>query len=261
MAFADDTSKRLICERRHSYDAGRWINFLTRPVSTYYGKALFEARRRVWAAGFFDPLAVYLADILSNSTIILDAGCGEGTPLIRTLENVTDRSEQFRAVGVDLSRDAVRMASGLNKSVRWLVADLTHLPLRDGAFDTVLNLLSPACYEEFARVLMPGGRLVKVLPESEHLCEIRELLPKERISTLAPRESVTDRLESRFDIISAERLTMRRRAPVGLKEPLVRMAPFYAHLRDTECAELALSLGDEIRLDLSILTAVLRKAN
>ncbi len=57
-----------------------------------------------------------------------------------------------------------------------MIGDLANLPLLDNSIDILLNLLSPANYQEFARVLKPGGLLIKVIPGSEYLKEVRQAL-------------------------------------------------------------------------------------
>lgn len=39
-------------------------------------------------------------------------------------------------------------------------------------------MLTPANYAEFARVLRPGGRLIKLVPNAQHLAQIRSLAGK-----------------------------------------------------------------------------------
>jgi SAM-dependent methyltransferase len=95
---------------------------------------------------------------------ILDAGCGEGY-LSRMLAG-----RGALAVGVDRSMGLIEAAAdsgGLSGFPRFMLADLSSLPLPSGHFDSVvcnhsLNELRypQAAISEFARVLKPGGRLV-----------------------------------------------------------------------------------------------------
>lgn len=252
------TPDRAACEKNHSYDISRWINFLTHPVTAYYGRRLFEARRDIWNSGIFDPLAALLAAFLKPDICLLDAGCGEGSPLLHTLGRFSDWQKQIRPIGADLSKEGIRLAAGQERDICWLVCDLTHLPLQDGGMDVVFNLLSPACYEEFARVLKPEGLLVKVVPEENYLREIRELLPEKHREAAAPREALSHRLNRHFELLSSQRLTVCRSIPPGYQLRLIRMTPLCAHLSDEECLTLAGRLQDSITLDLTLLTAVPR---
>jgi SAM-dependent methyltransferase len=93
---------------------------------------------------------------------VLDMGCGPGHHTRRLL----DRG--FTVVGADFSDAALEQAEQQIKgNVRWVQADLTHLPFETGEFTRVL------CYgvlmhvpqlelavAELARVVAPGGVLV-----------------------------------------------------------------------------------------------------
>lgn len=292
MMFFAGNSPRVACAQKHSYDVSRWINFLTHPVTDHYHKALFEARREIWNSGLYDRLAERLAQMLAPNTVLLDAGCGEGSPLIRLLTAQDRRTAgKYRAVGLDLSKAAIRMAAKADKEIGWIVGDLTRLPLRDQHFDAVLNLMSPACYHEFARILKPEGTLIKVWPEAGYLQEIRKLLPEHRHSpdidlpassaprktcpapheTLSmprealssprkalstPREAITGRLDRQFTIIHSEQLCYTHAVIAAHKFSLVRMTPMCADYADEECEKIADRLGDTISIDLRIIKAL-----
>ncbi len=100
-----------------------------------------------------------LLDGLSNPRV-LDAGCGPGTP-------GTDAVE--RVIGLDLSREQLRLARERHPGAARIQGDLGALPFREGAFDAIAACNSlihvpvgdhPTVYREFARVLRRGGRLL-----------------------------------------------------------------------------------------------------
>ena len=100
---------------------------------------------------------------------VLDAGCGHGEPVLPRV------SDGAAAVGLDLSREQLRLAARAVPRARLVQGDMTALPFRAGAFDGVVAYRSvihvpiserPAVFEEFARVLAPGGRtLLSEAPE------------------------------------------------------------------------------------------------
>jgi SAM-dependent methyltransferase len=94
----------------------------------------------------------------------LDSGCGTGN-------NLEHLGRRGRAVGVDLSEDAIRFCRG--RGVTVVRAELTALPFQDGAFDgvTSLDVLyhrwvadDRDAVRELARVLRPGGLLLVRVP-------------------------------------------------------------------------------------------------
>jgi SAM-dependent methyltransferase len=103
---------------------------------------------------------------------VLDAGCGTGEFAERAA-----RVLGCEVVGVDQSERMVEVTRG--RGVEALVADVQDLPLPDASFDAVsanwmlyhLPDLDRAL-SELARVLRPGGRLVALLNDVEHLVEI-----------------------------------------------------------------------------------------
>ncbi len=77
-------------------------------------------------------------------------------------------------VAVDASRYAARRAAARPR-VASVVADAwSRIPMRDGTAGSVLSVFAPRSAAEIARVLRPGGRLVAVTPEPDHLAEIRD---------------------------------------------------------------------------------------
>ena len=165
---------RFCCAAGHSWDMSRrgTLSFLSAPREDFYSEALFAARSRVFSAGCYEPVADAIEALLPREQPqrLLDAGCGEGWYLARLL----DRHPGWTGAGVDISSDAIRQASRQPAAALWCVADLRRLPFRDGAFTAVLDILTPASYDSFRRVLAPEGLLIKVYPGRDYLREIRE---------------------------------------------------------------------------------------
>lgn len=167
--------KSLCCDARHTFDVARqgYVNLLARQTSGLYGdQALFMARRAVYEAGFFHPVMYAIREMTQGGGVMLDAGCGEGSLLYGVLK------PGQAGIGLDIAKRAVAMAAGRYKGIHWCVGDLCAMPLRDASVDTLLNVLTPANYHEFARVLKRSGTFVKVTPNPGHLAEIRELVGK-----------------------------------------------------------------------------------
>lgn len=206
----------MYCKNHHHFDLSKfgYINLLNSRTATRYDKELFQARRNMIHAGFFDSLIQNLAVKLAAPSVrtagsatsayqalrILDAGCGEGSILHSLGQLMTDNSPiekdrlsfspfdlkartagaqgmmNFTAAGIDIAKEGIRLAPKDNVAIAWFVADLAKMPFVDNLFDYVINVLSPAHYSEFLRVLRPGGTAIKVVPGKRYLGEIRELL-------------------------------------------------------------------------------------
>lgn len=168
------------CEAGHSFDVARqgYVNLLTvdRKHSRQPGDspAQVQARRTFLAEGHYTPLAQRVAEVVAAEApkAVLDAGCGEGyylTELGKALPEVA-------RWGVDISKDAVRMAAARDKGAQWLTATAAHLPFPDGSFDCVLSMFALTAEAEFHRVLRPGGLFLQVLAGPEHLLSLRKLI-------------------------------------------------------------------------------------
>jgi ubiquinone/menaquinone biosynthesis C-methylase UbiE len=107
-------------------------------------------------------------DSLSDEPCVLDAGCGQGTPVLRRLAAATD-TDAANPVGLDFSAGQLRLASENVPDAPLVRGDMTALPFRDDAFDAVTAFHSlihvpfgdhRTVLDEFARVLRPGGRVL-----------------------------------------------------------------------------------------------------
>jgi 23S rRNA (guanine745-N1)-methyltransferase len=183
----------LRCARGHSFDLAKkgCANLLVRGggAKGIYDAALFESRRAAFGFGIYEEAARRIAALAGellcpaaaarrggDGTLrVLDAGCGEGYYAFALSRDEGLRSA-CRFYGLDLSRDAAALAAGYEADVAWIVGDLAKPPFRDGAFDLILNVLSPANYGAFRRVLAPDGVIIKVMPGRDYLRELRELI-------------------------------------------------------------------------------------
>ena len=90
---------------------------------------------------------------------------------------LTEKGLKGTKIGFDISKDAIQLAaSNFFPDAFWCVADLAHSPFAESAFDVILNIFSPSQYQEFDRVLKPGGKVIKVVPNAQYLIELREQL-------------------------------------------------------------------------------------
>ena len=220
----------LICPGRHCYDIARqgYVNFVPNQRDMFYTRALFEARARVFAAGIYAPVAERIGDALrrfvpGECPVIVDAGCGEGY-----YTRAVCPERRMTRIGFDLSKEAVRMAARGAREAAFFAADLKRIPLADGCADAVLDVFTPADYAEFARVLRPGGVVIKLAPRSGYLAELRQAA-----GALLRRKTYDDGDVSRYAhakmrVLAEETITYTLPVSPEMAADLARMTPMLA---------------------------------
>ncbi len=214
----------LVCGNGHSFDFAKqgYVNMLNKPVKTQYDKTLFEHRHAfITESGFYDALHTTIADAVGQMTgesalKVLDAGSGEGSHLAKVMAHI-DRADAV-GIGVDIAKEGIMMAAKHYPEQLWLVGDLAELPIADAQSDVILNILSPASYETFNRVLSPGGRIIKVVPGAGYLKELREVLYKGTDKAQYDNADTVALFEAQYG--PSERMHITKNAP--LEEPALR---------------------------------------
>jgi len=196
-----DGSRSMICVSRHCFDLSKdgYINLIPHAVRSKYSKDLFTSRRETSRHGLFDPLIDAIRNKIedtapsrSRELRILDAGCGEGSHLAAILSALKKPdAPDILGVGVDIAKEGIRLAAKSGALAIWCAADLAGSPFADRQFDVILNILSPANYQEFQRLLRDDGMLIKVIPGSRYLQEIRALFQGEAANQPSPAEGLT----------------------------------------------------------------------
>jgi len=106
-----------------------------------------------------------LLESLPATPRVLDVGCGDG---MRTLAKLGDAE----ALGLDVSRRQIDLASRNVPAARLLQGEMTALPLRADSVDAIIAYHAvfhvpraehDRVYAEFARVLRPGGYVLSTL--------------------------------------------------------------------------------------------------
>ncbi len=226
--------KSLICLNNHTFDFTKqgYINLTTHQVKTKYSKDLFEARRKlITEDGFFKPLSQAIADIINmhaskkGTIAVIDMGCGEGSHLSNISDFVRSEYGKLVTVGIDLSKEGIMVAARNYTKRIWAVADLANTPFKDKQFDVVLNILSPSNYAEFNRLLKPGGIVVKVVPQSGYLKELREVLFDEPEKQSYSNVDTVKRFYENFQLVDQSRLCYTVTLDHSSIQRLVQMTP------------------------------------
>lgn len=184
--------KSLVCQQGHSYDFSKkgYIHLINNYKPAKYTSDLFEARDYIFSRNFYKGLLEKLDNELSGIKFenLLDIGCGEGY-YIRNLKEKFDDSYFY---GLDNSKDAIELAVKKDKLNPYMVANLASIPFADNSVDIILNILSPANYGEFSRVLKDEGLLIKVIPGENYLKEIREIFFGNSYSNKETKDLLTE---------------------------------------------------------------------
>jgi SAM-dependent methyltransferase len=141
------------------------IDVLTSPTLKYL-------REQWWDDEFTEFLAETLRPRAGNR--ILDVGCGEGEAEVHIGRLQVSQLQLF---GVDLMLERVMIArseaAAHNQRVGFATSDACALPFRDRVFDATFCVAMlqhvgdvEAAVREFARVTVPGGRVLAVEPDN-----------------------------------------------------------------------------------------------
>ena len=256
-----------LCKKKHCFDlsAKGYVNLLSGQAlhKNKYDRELFECRNQVFGAGFYDPVLEEIRRCIAehfgpaegqgrekagedqpadagpqkagtqkagqDPIRILDAGCGEGFYSLW----LDDHMEQAEIFGLDIVKEAIRIACRRPSDVRWMVGNLADIPLYNSSFDVVLNVLTPANYREFCRILKQDGLLIKVVPGSGYLREVRQCVSEQLLNKEYRNDSTVDYFQDNMELI--QRREVRYTLPVTEEQAglFLRMTPMTFHV-DTD---------------------------
>lgn len=176
--------KSLICKKQHSFDIAKqgYVNLL--PVqnkkSLHPGdtKDMLIARRKFLNSGIYMPICnavtqkvKELTENIVNPTIV-DIGCGEGFYTTAIKES----AGECNCIGIDISKDAVKMACSRDKSITWTVATAGQLPIENNNTDIITAMFSLISKEEYLRILKKGGYIIEIIAGNNHLIQLKEII-------------------------------------------------------------------------------------
>ncbi len=176
--------RSMVCSNNHTFDFAKqgYINLLHRAVKSQYDKGLFQARHEmIIKSDLYGALHEQISEMIRESVeesrknhLVLDAGSGEGSHLQRILE--MNGSPSLTGIGMDISKEGIRLAASNYRNITWFVGDLANIPIENHTLKVILNILSPANYQEFKRTLAQDGIVLKVVPGQDYLKELRRVL-------------------------------------------------------------------------------------
>lgn len=247
-----------ICEHKHCYDISKkgYINFIPNyKQDNKYDKALFEARKTVFAAGFYEDIAQEIqsiiyeyADVTSNYAL-LDLGCGEGY-YAKELATSKVLGENPHIMAMDIVRDALILAAGEQSSCNWLVGDLMKIPTADKSINCLLNILTPANYEEFNRILAEDGIVIKVVPSTDYLQEIRKAIFKDKEKAKYSNADVVEHFAENMNLLEHRKIYYKLPVDQECWESFLAMTPMTFNL---DVAQMDLPCPKEITINMDFL--------
>lgn len=235
---------------------------MLKPVKSRYDKQLFVSRNVICRSSFFSPVIEYISDLIirqivntgSSKIKIIDAGCGEGSHLNQIIDNLQNKTgADFLGVGIDIAKEGIQIASRDYPGNIWCVADLAKMPLMDRQFNVVLNILSPSNYAEFYRIIAGEGILIKVVPGSKYLKELRSLFYDKTEQQTYSNEKVIKLFSHNFNILGMENIEYKTLLNQESLGHLINMTPLSWNVAGDKIQK-ALKLGiNDITVDVTIL--------
>ena len=189
-----DSSKKIYkCNNNHTYDIAKegYVNLLisNQKNSKNPGdsKEMVLARLDFLSKGYYSVLSDKINEMILNCLKqnnldkfnILDLGCGEGYYLTNLKSYMDKKNIKANYYGMDVSKEAVRYASKTNKDCIWAVGNNFHIPSSDKSIDCILSVFSPIDIDECNRVLKDDGVFIRVLPRTNHLIQLRNIIYSE----------------------------------------------------------------------------------
>ncbi|WP_261378508.1 putative RNA methyltransferase [Paenibacillus agilis] len=274
-------SRSLVCGNHHSFDIAKqgYVNLLSRAHTTKYDKQLFTARSAISADGFFEPMLEGVHAAIKRairSTVggvkILDAGCGEGSHLSEILFRLNEHSnDKHFGVGIDIAKAGISLASrkgardsGTSRTLKgygeygtldtiWCVADLAKCPFADQSFDVIVNVMSPAKYTEFQRLLADEGLIIKVVPESHYLKQLRGEFYSQTDKDVYSNEQTVELFRHHFELLDIQRVQYEATLNKDQLQQLIQMTPLSWGAPEETLRKMTDLHQSEVTFDYSIL--------
>ena len=237
------------CVNGHLYDVSRegYVNLLlaNQKASKLPGdsREMLQSRRRFLESEHFHILSDTLNQLTTQQleqshsispkpTVILEAGCGEGYYLGELQQFLTLAQPTFAVDywGLDIAKDAVRMAAQRYKQINFLVASTRRkIPVADHSVDLLLTIFAPRNLVEYQRIMTANGIVMIVIPGKNHLRQLRTILMiPERES--AKQDEVIAEFQNDFALEQVENLNDTIELDNKALLDLVKMTPNYWHI-------------------------------
>ena len=249
------TGRTARCPRGHAYDLAKqgYLNLLPSASTGIDGDsaAMIGARTVFLGGGHYGPIrdALILAAAgLRDDDLVVEVGAGTAYYLAGVLGTAAGR----RGIALDVSRYAARRAAKVDRRIGAVVCDAwQELPLLDDSAQLMLNVFAPRNAAEMARVLAPGGTLLVVTPNQEHLSELVGVLGLVTVDEEKERR-LRETLAELFVRTGSEIIEDTMRLDRSAVEQLVLMTPSARHVNYRELMQRIAVLPDPSMVTLSV---------
>ncbi len=175
----------LRCDAGHTFDrsAKGYVNLLVvqhkRSRDPGDSKAMVAARHALFDSGVYAPIADAMTEVAlplcrTSRPVVFDAGCGEGYFAAQLADALRADQRSADIIGVDISKWAIAAAARRAIAARWVVGSVRQTLLPPNSADLILCTFGFPDYARFAEAVAPGGHVLLVDPDEDHLLELRE---------------------------------------------------------------------------------------
>lgn len=160
------------CLNKHSFDIAKegYLNLnLTSSKNTGDEKNMIKARKAFLEKDYYLFLKEELNKIIINikPNNLLDLACGEGY--------YTKDFPIKEKIGIDLSKEALKIASKEDKTTKYILKNIFDVPLKNNSLDLIITIFAPLS-KEINRLLKDDGYFIMVKPDINHLYELKEVV-------------------------------------------------------------------------------------
>jgi hypothetical protein len=259
-------TESMVCPQHHTFDFTRqgYLNLTTRTVHTNYDQKLFTARKKIMGdCGLFNPVLDQIVTLIAreasrdmNPFYLLDMGCGEGSHLSRICTLLRSRKQiSPLGVGMDLAKAGIHEAAVNYPGELWTVADLVNPPLKSHTAGIILNILSPSNYQVFRQLLTKNGLLIKVVPGSDYLKEIRSFFYEGTKKENYSNKDIIENLKNHLELSEVIPIRYTRKLDPDEMRALIRMTPLAWKAEEDKKQRWLDSGLSEITVDLMLIVA------
>ena len=160
------------CINKHVFDIAKqgYLNLnMKASGNTGDEKEMIKARNAFLNASYYNFLKDKINQIIDSykPSNILDLACGEG--YYTSSYNIKEK------VGIDLSKQALKIASRNDNSTMYILKNIFDVPLEDNSLDMIITIFAPIS-KEIGRLLKENGHFILVRPDVDHLFELKKAI-------------------------------------------------------------------------------------